>query len=164
MIASVLRSFPGVERESAPSTGPDLFFPPLAITISGVRTVHEDAFFAVQLDEARKLVLVTRSKEPFPRIDDVRTSITQLVGAIQSLDRASLALLLDLRAGPARNDEDFEKVVGTLPQGTAGFRARATLVRSAAGRLQIQRIGRTHGRSPAVFTDEAEALAFLCAP
>ncbi len=41
---------------------------------------------------------------------------------------------------------------------------RVARVRTAVGELYIQRLGREVGRAPALFMNEAEAIAFLGAP
>ncbi|MCU1281432.1 MAG: hypothetical protein JWM53_4978, partial [bacterium] len=37
----------------------------------------------------------------------------------------------------------------------------AILVRTAVGKLHVQRLGKEVGRAPAIFLDEAEAIAHL---
>jgi hypothetical protein len=75
-------------------------------------------------------------------------------------------VLVDLRAGPpGRNDPEFERASEDWRKSLAGNLDRvAILVRTAVGKLHIQRLGREVGRAPAIFMDEAEALAFLRAP
>jgi hypothetical protein len=72
-------------------------------------------------------------------------------------------LLLDLRAGPpGRNDPEFERAgEAWRRQIAADFDRVAVLVRTAVGKLHVQRLAREVGKEPAIFMSEAEALAFL---
>ena len=72
-------------------------------------------------------------------------------------------LLLDLRGGPpGNNDPEFERAGADWRRELAsGFERVAILVRTAVGKLHIQRLGREAGRMPAIFMSEAEALAYL---
>jgi NADH-quinone oxidoreductase subunit F len=94
----------------------------------------------------------------------------QAVGGMQALrqaqpimDRLSPQLmLLDLREGPGRNDASFEAAmlpaIGNL---LSRFARSAMLVKTAVGRLQLQRLGRETSMPMSVFHDEQEALRFL---
>lgn len=77
------------------------------------------------------------------------------------LMRAQFVLLLDSRDAPMALDRDMERRVNeTGARLLAGFARSAVLVESVTGKLQAGRITRESGR-PAVFVDEAEALAYL---
>jgi hypothetical protein len=70
---------------------------------------------------------------------------------------------VDMRAGPMRNDPEFERAVGPINRDLfQGYGRVAILVRTAVGRLQVQRVAKANGNSdPHVFTDEDAALAYL---
>ena len=71
-------------------------------------------------------------------------------------------MLVDLRAAPGRNDPDFENAMAKQRlELLRGFAAIAILVQTAAGQLQISRIGREDGVDVAVFTDEFTAITWL---
>jgi hypothetical protein len=72
-------------------------------------------------------------------------------------------LLIDLRGGPpGRNDPEFERASEQWRRSLSeDFERVAILVRTAVGKLHIQRLGREIGREPSIFMDEAEALKFL---
>jgi hypothetical protein len=74
-----------------------------------------------------------------------------------------LKLLLDLRAAPPRNDEDFEKEASrALGSFLPTFKAHAVLMKTAVGRLQAQRMtGPERSDRLSIFTSEPEALAHL---
>jgi hypothetical protein len=74
-----------------------------------------------------------------------------------------LTLLLDVRDAPPRNDDEFEREIGrALEAFLPRFVAHATLVKSAAGLLQVRRIEKARGPSQRpVFEDEWAAIAYL---
>ncbi len=85
------------------------------------------------------------------------------------IDRPRYGLLIDTRAAPMNNHDDFEGAMRAhIAAHTAGYRRRAVLVATAAGVLQVSRTGRDlandGGVAPTIFRDEAEAMAFLSAP
>ncbi len=87
--------------------------------------------------------------------------------ALDRLDAArDYRILMDLRDGPARNDQAFEDIIDQYRKLSWGrFAKRAILVKTAAGALQIRRLEATHlSKTVAVFVDEGEALAFLRTP
>lgn len=115
------------------------------------------------LDEARRLVRYTRSSLPFDDLRALDDAYGGLVRAATGLERkGELALLIDLRAGPARNDPVFEQAVARYrgPM-MRGFGRVALLVKTAVGRLQVGRHAREDGVVGLVTQDEDEALRFL---
>ena len=69
---------------------------------------------------------------------------------------------MDSRAAPIRNDDGFEEILSRArARIVARFRCTAVLVASDLGKLQVARYGREDARSPPVFRDEAEALAYI---
>ncbi len=123
-------------------------------------TLHADPYVTVTLDE--NVVRYTRSGTAYPSIDAMRTCNQQIRDAFAALPKGTLAILVDVRNAPPRNDEAFEtEVLDALRAIAEQFPARATLVRTAVGKLQTQRLARARDGAIHVFSDEAEALAFL---
>jgi len=84
--------------------------------------------------------------------------------ALGSADASSFKLLIDLRASVGRNDPDFEgRLVERRRELFRRFAQTAVLVRSAVGRMQVQRHVDEDGLSGivTVFTSEPEAFAWL---
>lgn len=104
---------------------------------------------------------VTRSTTPAPSADEMRTLYAMMRTALVAA--GARRLLLDLRGGPpGRNDPEFERASEEWRRALGSdFDRVAILVRTAVGKLHIQRLGREIGRAPSIFMDEAEALAFL---
>ena len=107
---------------------------------------------------------VTRTPAPPPAPAEMAAAYAELTVAMRR--SGAKRVLVDLRGGPpGRNDPEFERASEDWRKSLAGNLDRvAILVRTAVGKLHIQRLGREVGRAPAIFMDEAEALAFLRAP
>jgi hypothetical protein len=96
-----------------------------------------------------------------PGPEELPELFSQLLRALAR--HAGKPLLLDLRLGRGNNNPDFERA---MKEQTLRLRAvfgnTATLVRTSAGLLHVQRMARERGeRAPRIFTDEAEAIANL---
>ena len=107
---------------------------------------------------------LTRTATPPPEPAEMAASYVTLSAALRR--SGARRLLLDLRGGPpGRNDPEFERAGEEFRNSLVdGFDRVAILVRTAVGKLHIQRLGREVGRAPAIFMDEGEALAFLRQP
>lgn len=122
-------------------------------------------FFIVELRDADKLALVTRTPAPFADAGDCERAFGQLDEDLAEADRVHYGLLVDLRAVGGRNDGDFEKRIAPLRQALLQSFPRAVLVVSTfIGRLQVQRHLREDGSECQVFVDLDEAIAALKAP
>jgi hypothetical protein len=117
-----------------------------------------------RLDVDDGVARVTRSPAPPPAPAEMAAAYAELTVAMRR--SGAKKVLVDLRGGPpGRNDPEFERASEDWRKSLAGNLDRvAILVRTAVGKLHVQRLGREIGRAPAVFMDEAEALAFLRAP
>lgn len=84
---------------------------------------------------------------------------------MRTLAERELKLLIDSRAAPPRNDPEFElEIVRAFAGFSRVFVARAALIKSAAGKLQVRRLSRevwADDTAPVVFTHEDEALSYL---
>lgn len=127
------------------------------------RSLFEDPYVSLTLDEARGLVRYVRSRETYPSIEVMKASNAAIGKALAWAPRATLKLLLDLRDAPPRNDDEFETAVGRALDGLLpAFKSHAMLMKTAVGRLQAQRMSRRAGAERVfVFGTEAEALAHL---
>lgn len=114
------------------------------------RLVAEDGF-----------VRLTRSNVTPPTSAAMAALYAELTVALRAA--GARRLLLDLRAGPpGRNDPEWEHASEKWRTVLAtDFERVAILVRTAVGKLHVQRLGREVGSLPAVFLNEAEALAFV---
>lgn len=120
-----------------------------------------DPYFRVLADDATRVVRLVRSPKTFPSLE----AITETFAAVERVlvgVPLDWALLIDVREGPLRNDPQFEDFLGRARGAIVSRFARVcVLVKSAVGRLQVERYAREDRRSPRVFRDEADAIAHL---
>ena len=128
-----------------------------------MRVLFANAHVTVTYDEARAFVRYTRTHAAFATLDELRETHDRIELALPRPMPPNAKLLADVREAPPRNDEVFEaELTRKLERFMRHFAARAVLVKSAVGRLQVQRLGRPFGADgPAVFDDEARALQHL---
>lgn len=120
------------------------------------RTAH----WMVSLDD--RIVRAKRTPTPFESDADLRATMTLLQSLRLDRKRSELALLVDLRDGPFRNDETFENAMARYRHEIfSGWIAVASIVKTAVGRLQVNRFAREDHVRMNVFTEEREALAYL---
>jgi hypothetical protein len=128
-----------------------------------MRTVYQSTHFTVTHDPTSDVLYIQRSAHPYGGLDEIPRVFAELMAALRPL--SSKPALSDLREARGNNDPAWEATVRPLVQRLYGmFPALAVLVKTAAGKLHTQRLARERGASgDNVFTDEAEALAYLAA-
>jgi hypothetical protein len=126
-----------------------------------VSVLFKSDHYEVRDDAGPGVVRVVRLGVPFATIEEFHRANATVREVVQKI--SARRLLLDVREGPpGRNDEEFERAGERWRREiVAEFERAATLVKSAAGRLQVLRLARVEGREARVFLDEAEALRFL---
>lgn len=108
------------------------------------------------------VVRITRTDQPFESRQEMDETMEHILNGLAGMDRARHGLLVDLRSGPSRNDPQFERAFADYRRGMQqGFGRVAIVVRSAAGRLQVQRLAHEDGVTAETFTDPATALGWL---
>jgi hypothetical protein len=131
-------------------------------TRMGPREIHRSAYFVMRYDQARRLVVLTRSSEPYPSLEVLRETFAHMDAAVAHIWRQKTYLLIDSRKSPARNDPAFEAEFARLRKHfLRDLQKVATLVTTAVGVLQVARHMRRDEMPVGVFTDVAEALAYL---
>lgn len=125
-------------------------------------TLLQTPLIRSEYDERRRLVRYTRTSQGFSSISELEETYKNLIQSTSRLDLRHLALLVDLREAPPRNDPAFEGAIaryrGPMMQ---GFARVAVLVKSAVGRLQVRRHAADDGVTNLVTQDEDEALRYL---
>ena len=126
-----------------------------------IQRVQEDTWFVVDHNPKDRVYRVMRTKVPFKDIAEVERvygALHRLVATVTPDSR----LLFDLREAPSRNDPEFEAAIKRVrDRAFARFAKVAVLVRSAAGKLQVQRMNRGQPAPVAVFDDEDRAFDHL---
>lgn len=127
------------------------------------RVVYEDDYCAVTYDSERHLVVYRRSARSYPTLEDAARSFNSARKGIPT--RTALShhvFLMDVREGPMRADPEFEKMMReTGPHVADSFKRAAVLVKTAIGKLQMNRIRRERDAHLVVFDDESAAMAYL---
>lgn len=109
-----------------------------------------------------RVVEVRRTERGFETVGELDDAHLELIRTLDTQPRVRLGIVVDLRLAPARNDPDFERaMVRHRPRLFESFVRRAVVVRSAVGRLNVQRHARNDGQGDlAVFTDLGAALDY----
>ncbi len=115
----------------------------------------------VVIDEPPGVTRFTRTSLGWSSPDEMSTSFQTLLAQIHEVPSGS-ALLIDTRAAPGRNDDEFE---ATFRRYRDVFFRRfvrvATLIATPVGLLQVNRLQREAGDKVRAFDRESEALRFL---
>lgn len=116
----------------------------------------------VRIDRAAALVRIERTALAFTSPEEVESVWRESARVLDRERRPKLALLVDLRAAPGRNDPAFEAaMIRVRPLVMRDFRRTAILISTGAGLLQIKRHIREDGIERMVGSDEAELVAYL---
>ncbi len=127
-----------------------------------MRVLLDDPYCVVSLDHASSVLRFTRTALVYASLDDVRVLHLGVGRIFDRLGRERHVLLVDMRQAPLNNDPGFDQAAG---RGRAilvrGFRRVGVLVQTAVGALQVARHLREDRVPGEVFSDEAQALAYL---
>jgi hypothetical protein len=108
------------------------------------------------------ILLYRRTSEAYPDEAALRESFAALFVALDRLATSEMGLLLDVRAAQGRNDDAFEAAHAPVRvRMLTAFDAVAMVVGTVVGKLQVTRFLRELGVQGKVFTDLAEAEAWL---
>jgi hypothetical protein len=125
-----------------------------------VQTVVDSSYFRLTVDDPPGVARLVRKATAFPSGEVLRAAALEVERAPLP---SGLALLIDARDAPARNDAEFEEQFSRARRPIlARFVRVAVLVRSAVGKLQVTRYAREDGVSAQfVFDDDGEAVDYL---
>ncbi|MBL8632371.1 MAG: hypothetical protein JNM40_04055 [Myxococcales bacterium] len=130
-----------------------------------MKTLMDTKYFRVEHDPARKLVIMRRTAQGLSvkTLEEERSrdvAIRDLLSVLRAV--RGQRFLLDVRAAPGNNDPAVEVVVQKLRlQLRELFTVSVTVVASATGVLQVNRLARERNESMTIFRDEQEAIASL---
>ncbi|MBL9106875.1 MAG: hypothetical protein JNL82_38560 [Myxococcales bacterium] len=128
-----------------------------------IETLWSSDEAAVTFDRRLGIVRFIRSAAPLPELAVFRALMLELVARLDGLARAELGLIVDTRLAIGRSDDAFEAMMNEFrPRLFGGFRRVAVLIKTAVGRLQVQRLARADNLVDRMLVtgDEAEAVAF----
>lgn len=122
--------------------------------------LREDRHFEVV--QTGTVIVARRTSAPFEDVAEVETVHAALLVALAGIPRSQCALVIDLRSAPSRNDPAFEKALAPYRRRLMeGWKHCVALVRSAVGRLQVQRHGREDENAVHVLDDPAAVRALV---
>ena len=130
-----------------------------------MKTLMDTKYFRIEHDAARKLVIMRRTAQGLSTktLEDERAreaAIRDLLSVLRTV--RGQRFLLDVRAAPGNNDPAVEEVVQRLRiQLRELFTVSVTVVASATGMLQLNRMARARNEAMVIFRDEQEAIASL---
>ena len=127
------------------------------------RVLHSDDYAEIIAEDAARILVFRRKNKRIEGKAALEKFFADVASSTGLPDRSGWRLLLDLREGPSRNDDDYETTFKRY-RGTvfAGFERRAALVKTAMGELQVRRLARdAQDDGQQVFDDETEARAWL---
>jgi hypothetical protein len=126
-----------------------------------VELSRSDQFIA-RCDFRKRFVLLYRTNVPFNAVSDLDVAFAGLERGLAGVTKSAFGLLVDTRDGPVRNDPVFEVAFERHRRKLfAHFAKRAVLVRTAAGKLQVQRHAISDKLDVLVTDQEDQALAYL---
>jgi hypothetical protein len=127
-----------------------------------MRLVDRSDYFVITADDPARIVRFERTPEPFRELAAAEETFERMLRLVQREDLHGYGLLVDSRNGPGRNDPEFEGLLARYRDRLfAPFARRAMLLRTQAGLMQSQRLGREHDVHVQLFQDEAQALVYL---
>jgi hypothetical protein len=128
-----------------------------------IRVIHEDEFSTVTYDVERRLIVYKRLAKSYPTLEAAAESVRKARERMPpGMPLEHHVFLMDVREGPMRSDEGFEQTMRvTGPELSTLFKRSAVLVKTAVGKLQMNRIQKERGGVSTVFDDERAALAYL---
>jgi hypothetical protein len=119
----------------------------------------------LRYDKLRDLVIATRSHLHWNSIGELHAAFDRMDQLIAVLPRHRTVLLIDSREAPLRNDPVFESEFEMRRRRfIQGFKRVAALVKTAVGRLQIQRHSKIDNIPIGVFTELDEVRDYLELP
>jgi hypothetical protein len=124
--------------------------------------VLRNEYFEIDLEPDSALMRIRRTSAP---ISTLQAAHPVIQAVLETVGRHPVRnLLFDIRDAPGRNDPEFEKVAtAMLNDITRRFERVAMLVRTAIGKLHIQRMSKGMPAHIRAFDDEQEALQYLSA-
>ena len=126
------------------------------------REVVRNPYCVVTYDSKTQIVRFVRSSVPMTSLEEAARHFGQAVSVINALGRNRIKLILDLREAPMKNDPQYETAMAEHRRQVAkDIRRVAVIVRTAAGRLHVQRLQKSDHIEQLIVADEAEALAHL---
>jgi hypothetical protein len=126
-------------------------------------TIHRSTHFTIQHFQASGYVRLVRSAVAFASLEEAGEALRACDDALSELDATQLGILLDWRLGPFSVDARLHQfVIENTDAFAVRFVRRAVLILTPVGKLQLDRVVRTHSSAPPiVFNDEDAAVDYV---
>ena len=125
-------------------------------------SMMESQFWIADRPLGQAYFRLRRTATPVDTLENFARQLESMATFITKVDTSRLGLLFDVRDGPMRNDPEFEAIIAPYRDKMFHrFRRVAMLLKTPAGKLQAMRLNEVRTGKVTIFTDEAEAIAFL---
>ena len=116
----------------------------------------------IGVDRAQRILVITRSSQPFERVEDIEAARLSLAKVFPASQRAGFAILNDYRAAPLRVHPALEPAFARFRAETElGFERAAQIVGTPVGRIRTDRMREAAPLPMKIFGSLDEALVFL---
>lgn len=122
------------------------------------------AFWAASHEPIDGLIAFERTPLRITTLAALDAEMVALEQALRSVDRRRTAALFDLRDAPVDPRADADELWARTQPAFAGFRRYAIVVRTAVGKLQVNRLAGAPRAPMRVFFDVADARRFCREP
>jgi hypothetical protein len=126
------------------------------------RRLLQSDFVEVEVDYARRIVVLRRSSNAFRNSAEVDQTIAELAKAVPDRVRAGHQILIDMRGAPVRANPELDTAFERYRAETErGFERVAVLVESTLGKIRSDRLKQTAKAEVGIFLSLDEALSWL---
>jgi hypothetical protein len=126
------------------------------------RRLLRNDFVEVEVDYARRIVVLRRSANVFRNSAEVDQTIAELAKAVPDRVRAGHQILLDMRGAPVRANPELDTAFERYRAETErGFGRVAVVVESTLGKIRSDRLKATSKAEVGIFLSLDEALSWL---
>jgi hypothetical protein len=128
----------------------------------GSAAALQTAHVSVRLFQSPRIVLFTRTNEPFEAVADVERCIRDFARIMPARSRAQWRIVIDMRLGPTRVHPALDPAFARLRKETqVGFTRVAVIVETPLGRVRAERLASTSDVPHCVVHTLEDAVEFL---
>jgi hypothetical protein len=121
-----------------------------------------NAHLSVRLVQGPRIVVLTRTSEPFQNVAEIERCIEDFSKAVPMAGRAGWRIIIDMRVAPTRVHPALDPAFARFRKETQlGFLRAAVIVETPLGRVRAERLANTSHVSVRVVSSVEEAVGFL---
>jgi hypothetical protein len=130
--------------------------------VPSYRELVSNDYCALSIDDARGIVRFVRTAVAVRSTAEADLYFGEVNARLDSLGRTRMKLILDFRDAPMRNDPAFEATMAEHRKRLVRDVARvAIIVKTAVGRLHVQRLGKEDHIDQAIVATEEAAIEYV---